>query len=227
MLYGYHVEQHLSGSVDNEAAQTRDSWLIHFLAYIKEYELTDKYLSHSSSIVDNLLSRYDLLLFMGYGCTPCHIKSGTVLGYLTVINAHYAEMGIHPPFVAKSKSKTVRLLADAKKFELKPDHREPLSDKAFDKMQELASLGSFTGFRSLAWDIVALGCYGGFRQQEYAMDHKTKVKYFNTPKGQVVRTFTIKNILFQDRDRMVVHNPLLHPELIKLLVHATRFKKLS
>jgi hypothetical protein len=155
---GYLVEQRLSGSADNKAAQTRDSRLIHFLTYIEEYELTDKYLSHSSSIVDDLLSSYVLLLFMGYGCTPCNIKSGTVLGYLTVINAHYVKMGIHPPFVAKLKSKTARLLADTKKFELELDHCEPLPDKAFDKMQELASLGSFTGFRSLAWDIGALGC---------------------------------------------------------------------
>ncbi len=81
-----------------------------------------------------------------------------------------------------TQSKPARLLAGTKKFELKPDHCEPLPDKAFNKMQELTSLGSFTGFGSLAWDIVALGLYGGFRQQEYAMDHKTKVKYFNTPK---------------------------------------------
>jgi hypothetical protein len=112
---GYHVEQRLSGSVDNKAAQTRDSWLIHFFAYIEEYELTNKYISHSSPIIDDLLSRYVLLLFMGYGCTPPQIKSGTVLGYLTVINAHYVEMGICPPFIAISKSKTVRLLADTKK----------------------------------------------------------------------------------------------------------------
>jgi hypothetical protein len=65
---GHHVEQRLSGSVDHKAAQTRDSRLIHFLTY--EYELTDKYLNHSSSVVDDLLSRYVLLLFMGYGCTP-------------------------------------------------------------------------------------------------------------------------------------------------------------
>jgi hypothetical protein len=82
-------------------------------------------------------------------------------------------------------------------------------------MQELASLGSFTGFRSLAWDIAALGHYGGFCQQECAMDHKNKVKYFNTLEGQVVRAFTVENILFQDRDQMIVHNPLLHSELIK------------
>jgi len=37
--------------------------------YIDEYELTDKYLNHSSSVVDDLLSRYVLLLFMGYGWT--------------------------------------------------------------------------------------------------------------------------------------------------------------
>jgi hypothetical protein len=103
---------------------------------------------------------------MGYSCTPCHIKSGTVLGYLTVINAHYVKMGIHPPFVSKLKSKTARLLADTKKFKLKPDRREPLPNKAFNKMQELLSLGPFTRFRCLAWDIVALGLYGGFRQQE-------------------------------------------------------------
>jgi hypothetical protein len=60
------------------------------------------------------------------------------------------------------------------------------------------------------------------------MDHKIKVKYFNTLKGQVVCAFTIENILFQDRDRMVVHNPLHHPELIKTV--GTRYavqKKLS
>jgi hypothetical protein len=74
---------------------------------------------------------------------------------MTVINTHYVEMGIHPPFVAESKSKTAPLLADTKKFELEPDRREPLSNKAFNKMQELASLGSFMGFRSLAWDIAA------------------------------------------------------------------------
>ena len=195
-VLGHHVEQRLSGSVDHNAAQTRDSRLIYFLAYIDEYGLTNKSLNHSSSVVDDLLSMYVLLFFMGYGCTPRHIKSGTVLGYLTVINAHYAEMNIHPHFVAKSKTKTARLLTDTKKFELKPDRHAPLSDKTFDKMHDFARLGPFTGFRSLVWDIAALGCYGGFRQQEYAMDHKNKVKYFVTPAGQVVRAFTLENILF-------------------------------
>jgi hypothetical protein len=152
---------------------------------------------------------------MGYGCTPRHIKSGTVLGYLTVINAYYVEMGIHPPFVAKSKTKTARLLADTKKFELEPDRREPLSDKTFDKMHDFARLGPFTGFKSLVWDIAALGRYGGFRQQEYAMDHKTKVKYFVTPAGQIARAFTMENILFRDKDRMIIRDALLRPDLVE------------
>ena len=109
-----------------------------------------------------------------------------------MINAHYVEIGIHLPFVAKSKTKTARLLADTKKFELEPDHREPLSDKRFDKIHDFARLGPFTDFRSLVWDIAALGHYGGFRQQEYVMDHKNKVKYFVTPAGQVVRAFTME-----------------------------------
>ena len=134
---------------------------------------------------------------------------------MTVINAHYVDMGIHPPFVAKSMSKTARLLADAKTFELKPDRREPLSDRTFDKMHDLARQGPFTGFRSLVWDIAAKGRYGGFRQQEYAMDYKNKVEYFNTPVGKIVRAFTMENILFQDKERMIVRNPLLHPDLIK------------
>jgi hypothetical protein len=75
----HHVEQRPSRSIDYKAAQTRDSWLINFLACIDEYGLTDKYLNHSSSIVNDLLSRYVLLLFIDYGCTPQHIKSGTVL----------------------------------------------------------------------------------------------------------------------------------------------------
>jgi len=124
-------------------------------------------------------------------------------------------MGIHPPFVAKSKTKTASLLADTKKFELEPDCREPLSDKTFDKMHDLARPGPFTGFKSLVWDIAALGCYGGFRQQEYVMDHKNKVKYFVTPPGQVVRAFNMENILFQDKDRMIIRDALLRPDLVK------------
>ena len=134
---------------------------------------------------------------------------------MTVINAHYVDMGIHPPFVAKSMSKTARLLADAKTFELKPDRREPLSDRTFDKMHDLARQGPFTGFISLVWDIAALDRYGGFRQQEYTMDYKNKVKYYITPVGQIVRAFTMENILFRDKDRMIVHDPLLRPDLIK------------
>jgi len=82
-------------------------------------------------------------------------------------------------------------------------------------MHDLARQGPFTGFRSLVLDIVALGCYGGSRQQEYAMDYKNKVEYFNTLVGQIMCAFTMENILFQDEDRMIIRDPLLHPYLIK------------
>jgi len=134
-----------------------------------------------------------------------------------VINAHYVEIGIHLPFVAKSKTKTARLLADTKKFELEPDRHEPLSDKTFDKMHDLAHPGPFTGFRSLVWDIAALGCYGGFSQQEYAMDYKNKEKYFVTPAGQVVCAFTMENILFRDKDWMIIRDALLRPDLVEVV----------
>ena len=82
-------------------------------------------------------------------------------------------------------------------------------------MHDFSCLGPFTGFRSLVWDIAALGRYGRFRQQEYAMDHKNKVKYFVTPAGQVVRAFTMENILFRDKDRMIIRDALLRPDLVK------------
>ena len=47
------------------------------------------------------------------------------------------------------------------------------------------------------------------------MDHKNKVKYFVTPAGQVVRAFTMENILFQDKDWMIIHDALLHPDLVE------------
>jgi len=47
------------------------------------------------------------------------------------------------------------------------------------------------------------------------MDHKNKVKYFATPAGQVVCAFTMENILFRDKDRMIIHDALLRPDLVK------------
>ena len=47
------------------------------------------------------------------------------------------------------------------------------------------------------------------------MDYKDKVKYSNTPVGQIVHAFTMENILFQDEKQIMVRDPLLHPYLIK------------
>ena len=46
-------------------------------------------------------------------------------------------------------------------------------------------------------------------------DHKNKVKYFVTPAGPVVRAFTMENILFQDKDWMLIRDALLCPDLVE------------
>ena len=40
-------------------------------------------------------------------------------------------------------------------------------------------------------------------------------KYFVTPAGLIVRAFTMENILFRDRDRMKIRDPLLRPDIIE------------
>ena len=41
------------------------------------------------------------------------------------------------------------------------------------------------------------------------------MKYFVTPAGPVVRAFTMDNILFRDKDRMIICDPLTRPDLIE------------
>jgi hypothetical protein len=43
----------------------------------------------------------------------------------------------------------------------------------------------------------------------------TRLKYFVTPAGQVVRAFTMENILFRDKDRMIIRYALLRPDLVE------------
>ena len=55
------------------------------------------------------------------------------------------------------------------------------------------------GFRVCAWDFVAIGLYGGFRQQEYAMDKKSDIKYYVLPDITcIARAFTIRNFILYD-----------------------------
>ena len=52
-----------------------------------------------------------------------------------------------------------------------------MPDKAIVKMCLLAKEDNGPlGFRACVWDITGLGRFGGFRQQEYAMDAKNEIK---------------------------------------------------
>ena len=53
------------------------------------------------------------------------------------------------------------------------------------------------GFKAAVYEFTQLGSFGGFRQQEFAMDSKNQIKYYVKPNGDlVVRAFTVSNFLF-------------------------------
>ena len=57
-------------------------------------------------------------------------------------------------------------------------------------------------FECLMRDIVTLGRYMGNRIQEYVMDSPHEIKYYATPDGNVMRAFSVSNILFRDAHGM-------------------------
>ena len=46
--------------------------------------------------------------------------------------------------------------------------------------------------------MVAVGRYTGNRIQVHGMDSTHEIKYYRTPDGDVMRAFSVNNILFQD-----------------------------
>ena len=57
------------------------------------------------------------------------------------------------------------------------------------------------GFKAAVYEFTALGRFGGFCWQEFAMDSTTKIKYYVLPDGtKVIRAFTLKNFIFYDVD---------------------------
>ena len=112
------------------------------------------------------------------------------------------------PFDASDDSDTSQLLCEQAKFEEAPARRSPLNEKMIVKMYELAQEDPL-GFRSACFDFVALGRYGGFRQQEFAMDTMKQIKYYLLPDGTtVVHAFTVKDFIFFNIDRIRIMRPL-------------------
>ena len=55
------------------------------------------------------------------------------------------------------------------------------------------------GFKAAVYEFAQLGSFGGFRQQEFAMDSKSQIKHYVKPNGNlVVRAFTVRNFIFYD-----------------------------
>ena len=140
----------------------------------------------------------------GYGCTTKYIEAKTVKEYLKEINKHYTAHGLPPPWVNTATTKTARLVKDKQTFETEAKRREPLTHECIETMLDLAERygESEDCFEFLMRDIVALGRYTGNRIQEYAMESPHKIEYYATPDGDVMRAFSVGNILFRDAHGM-------------------------
>ena len=105
----------------------------------------------------------------------------------------------------------------AEEFEGAAAKGNPLNHKMIVMMHQLAQEDPL-GFKAAAYEFTALGCFGAFRRQEFAMDSKTKICYYFLPDGtKVVRAFTVKNFIFYDVDEGRIARPLMKRDLTQNL----------
>ncbi|KAL7527743.1 hypothetical protein ACHAXR_002105, partial [Thalassiosira sp. AJA248-18] len=139
----------------------------------------------------------------------------TIRRYLGVVNKHYKEKGYDETYDKDDDSNGAKLLSAQEKFKDASAKRNPLTDKTIVKMEELSHEDPL-GFNAAVYDFVfvALGRFGGFRQQEFCMDTKRRIKYYVMPDGtKVVRAFTRKNFIFCDVGGIIITDPLANREL--------------
>ena len=124
------------------------------------------------------------------------ILVSTIKGYLGAVNKHYKDKDYNEPFDASDGSDTSKLLRDQAKFEDTPAKKSPLNEKIV-KMYKLDQEDPLD-FRAACFHFVVLSCYGGFRQQEFAMDTKKQIKFYVLPDGKmVVCAFTMEKHLLR------------------------------
>ena len=187
--------------------------LAYFFKYIEHYSKWNQYLSNDRIVVNEIIGRYVVFLLSGFSIKNIELRVGTISGYLAAVNEHYEDRGYDKPYSKDDNSDADKLLREQKKFETGSSKRDPLTDKMIVKMQEM-SRAEPLGFKAAAYDFIALGRFGGFRQQEFCMDSKNTIKYYVMPNGtKVVRAFTVKNFIFYDEDKGTLSKPLLHREL--------------
>ena len=169
---------------------SRDRLVVYLYRFISSL-ISISYLIDASSY--RRLSRYSL-----------YIETKTVKEYLKEINKHFTAHSLPPPWVNTAQTKTARLVRDKQTFETEAKRREPLTHRCIETMLELAEHygDSEDCFECLMRDMVTLGRYTGNRIQEYAMDSPHVIKYYVTPDGNVMRAFSVGNILFRDAHGM-------------------------
>ena len=60
------MEQRLARSVDLKEAQTRNTWLVHFLKFISHYNKWDVYLTNDINVTNEILTNYMTFLLSGF-----------------------------------------------------------------------------------------------------------------------------------------------------------------
>jgi len=176
--------------------------------------LWDKYLTNDYDVTNEIFGRYTIFLLDGF--TLQNKKSeaagkiivSTIKGYLRVVNKHYKEQKYREPWDPNDDSDASKLLRAQEKFESEPAKRAPLNSKMIVEMCRQAKQDPL-GFHACTFQFTGIGRFGGFRQQEFAMDSRTQIKHYILPDGSsVVRAFTVKNFIFYDPDGVRIASPL-------------------
>ena len=166
-------------------------------------------MSQDDEFMEDMMMRYVTFMLSGFTIQSREVLVSTIKGYLRAVNTFYKSKRLRLPYDTKMDTPANRLLKEQAKVEDAPERRAPLPDKVLVRMCELGKADPL-GFRAAVSDITLLGRFGGFRQQEFAMDSKDTIKYYVKPDGSLVtRSFTVSNFLFRDEDEILIKYPLI------------------
>ena len=183
---GHSAAQRLSGSVNDKATKVGCTRTNHFIKFIKIYRLEESYLTNDVEVTDKIMACYVIFLQNGFSINNIKIQAGTIEGYMRCVNNHYKKYRYNPPFDKKTETDAANLIKNQAKFEKAPDKREPLHDQVIIKMYELSKECDRYGFHRGAWLWTRLGCFGGFRCQEFVMGKKNEIQFYVMPDSTLV-----------------------------------------
>ena len=156
-------------------------------------------------MVDEIIANYVTFLFEGFTINGIKIQADTIVGYLRVVNKHYREKRFNEPFSLKDDSAAARMLRAQKAFEDEPARRRELPDGVLTKMCELAGQAHRHSFRACAWDFTGAGCFGGYREQEFAMASRQEIRWYVASDGtKIERAFLMDDFLPYDKYQIAI-----------------------